>query len=175
MRLLRPLILFAMLGVAPSTAHALRCNPACSCVSGAAPPFEVRLRAEGVRAKSQAALDSTMAFEVTLAGVSSIDTVIALGLSGPRHRTMQVEHFTVQRAWALYHGDALPRALEQLSGPIYMCPRPKWETGKRYLVFARVFEGRIVLDEDCFGTTYPLRENRTRRAVRALNATWVRR
>ena len=168
-------IIMVGLGVLPSAAWALRCAPGCSCVTGSM-DLSTGLREQARRTVSGEGVDSTMAFEVTLQRVSSVDSLLPTGLSGRlRRQHAEIEHFVVHRAWSLQRGHALNRRVDNLVPPIQLCPRPNWRRGHRYLVFAEVYEGKIVLIEGCAGIAYGVRERRTRQAIEALNESWFRR
>jgi hypothetical protein len=57
--------------------------------------------------------------------------------------------FRVERAWRRVGGPVPPVSVRFVNYGSSMCPRPKWQVGKSYLLFAFRYNGRLQTLLDC--------------------------
>jgi hypothetical protein len=113
--------------------------------------------------------------EATLLQVREIDAdgqPVADSLEGPAHR--HAYEFAVLRAWTRPGGVSPSGTVRLYAREISTCPRPHWESGKRYLIFAFLDADTLRTLTDCQKAN-PSEAQATQRAFTALDSLLTRR
>jgi hypothetical protein len=133
-------------------ASATRCPgraPACDCVKMGEPSVFVRLVAKAEY--DQVILKHGMFLRASLvqvlADVDSLGRPLPDSLRGLGY--WMAHDFRVERVWRKVGEPRPPATIRFVNRNDSMCPRPKWQAGRSYLVFAFRHRGRLETLLDC--------------------------